>query len=290
MVNMAEVYVASAFSKDHSGGNKAGVVIRDYHLTAAAKTALAAELGYSETAFLGRSETADFKLEYFTPTEEVPMCGHATIGTFTVLNHLGMLNKPHYTIETRSGILNITIRGDGMIIMEQNRPVFYDILDRSVLKNCFDIRCISERLPVQIVSTGLKDILIPVDSPEHLRELSPDFAAISDLSRDKGVVGMHAFSLVNDGTVTAVCRNFAPLYGIDEESATGTSNCALACCLFRNGQRQQQYVFEQGHNLNNISRIMVTVDSQGDTITKVFAGGYGYLDERKILSTSPDCT
>lgn len=275
---MAEVYVVNAFSKGNSGGNKAGVVIRDYNLTAAAKTELAAKLGYSETAFLGRSDKADFKLEYFTPTEEVPMCGHATIGTFTVLNHLDMLDKSHYTIETRSGILNISVRDDGMIVMEQNRPSFYEILDRQILQDCFDIRCISEQLPVQIVSTGLKDILIPVDSPQHLKELSPDFAAVSDVSRDRDVVGMHAFSLMDDGAITAVCRNFAPLYGIEEESATGTSNCALACYLFLHGHRRHEYVFEQGHNLNRISRIIVTVGSKGDTITKVFAGGYGYLD------------
>ena len=78
---MVEVYVASAFSKDGAGGNKAGVVLERPELAAAEKMAIAKELGYSETAFVCRSSAADFSLEYFTPTEEVPLCGHATIGT-----------------------------------------------------------------------------------------------------------------------------------------------------------------------------------------------------------------
>lgn len=280
---MTEVYIARAFCRNHTGGNKAGVVIHADSLTPDEKIRLAAELGYSETAFLARSHKADFKLEYFTPTEEVPMCGHATIGTFAVLNYLNMVHKPVCTIETKSGLLHITIRQDGLITMEQNPPVFYDIPDAHVLDRCFDTRVLSKNLPVQIVSTGLKDMMAPVLTPEHLRSLSPDFAAVSETSKNLGVVGIHAFSLVNDGGITAVCRNFAPLYGILEESATGTSNCALACYLFRHGIRHRQYIFEQGHNLNLISQITVTLDSQDDTITRVSVGGYGCVDERKVL-------
>ena len=70
--------------------------------------------------------------------------------------------------------------------------------------------------------------------------------------------------------LTAICRNFAPLYGIDEESATGTSNCALACYLYRYVSKQDQYIFEQGHNLNSISRIYVNLDTEDNTITGVW--------------------
>lgn len=75
------VYVASAFSKDDMGGNRAGVVLGETKLNKAEKTAIAYQLGYSETAFVLKSGKADFKLEYFTPTGEVPLCGHATVGT-----------------------------------------------------------------------------------------------------------------------------------------------------------------------------------------------------------------
>ncbi|HHQ0973038.1 TPA: PhzF family phenazine biosynthesis isomerase, partial [Listeria innocua] len=74
------VYVASAFSKNNNGGNKAGVVLNEPTLTTQQKMAIAKQLGYAETAFVTDSKIADYKLEYFTPKEEVDLCGHATIG------------------------------------------------------------------------------------------------------------------------------------------------------------------------------------------------------------------
>ena len=76
---MVEVYVVSAFSKGNQGGNKAGVVLDCRSLTPADMAAIAKDLGYSETAFLIKSNVADLKIRYFTPTEEVPLCGHAII-------------------------------------------------------------------------------------------------------------------------------------------------------------------------------------------------------------------
>lgn len=281
---MTDVYITSAFCKDNRGGNKAGVVLDSSHLDTSDKMKLAERLGFSETAFLSQSAKADVKLEYFTPTEEVPLCGHATIAAFVTLNCLGLLHKNDYLIETNAGLLHINVADDGLVFMEQNPPVFYDVLQKAELRHCFDTDCISTKFPAQIVSTGLKDILIPISSPEHLRELNPDLQAIANISRTKNVIGIHAFSLVNDGECTAVCRNFAPICGIDEESATGTSNCALACYLFVNGRRQSRYIFEQGHNLHSISRIYVSLKTQGPHITNVCVGGYGYfLEKRSVL-------
>ena len=90
---MVEVYVASAFSKDGAGGNKAGVVLERPDLNAVEKMAIAKELGYSETAFVCAAEGGKtFSLEYFTPTDEVPLCGHATIASFVVLWLLGKVS------------------------------------------------------------------------------------------------------------------------------------------------------------------------------------------------------
>ncbi len=274
---MIQIYVASAFSKDNKGGNKAGVVFDRPDLTAEQKMAIAKELGYSETAFVTRSNVADFRLEYFTPTEEVPLCGHATIATFSVLRHLGKLDKPEYTFEAKAGILRIRVEEDGMIFMEQNLPEYLDVLEFEEVTSCFKTECKETSLPVQIVSTGLRDILMPVESAEALAAMIPDFQTMEELSREKDVVGLHAFTLLKDSEVTAICRNFAPLYGIDEESATGTSNCALASYLFKYYEIRSQYVFEQGYNLGEVSRIVVKLQYEKETIKSVFVGGYGYL-------------
>lgn len=280
---MTDIYVVSAFSKNRTGGNKAGVVLQADHLDRIEKTKIASRLGYSETAFMSASGQADFKLEYFTPTGEVPLCGHATIGTFVLLNHLELLKKQVYSIETGSGLLKITIDRNGLVFMEQNLPQFYNILPRIDVESCFHSQRVHDTLPIQIVSTGLRDILLPISTPHDLKNMVPVYEAISSISRAKECVGIHAFSFVQDTDITAVCRNFAPLYGIKEESATGTSNCALACYLYKYGVRKNQYVFEQGHNLNSISRIYVMIESSAHRITGVYAGGTGYLTDHKRI-------
>lgn len=280
---MVDVYVAAAFSKDDKGGNKAGVVLGRSELTSVQKVAIAKEMGYSETAFVLDSDKADFKLQYFTPTEEVPLCGHATIAAFSTLKLLNMLDKPDCTIETEAGILNIHIRDDGLILMEQNRPTYLEVLDSDIFTGCIERNFIDHRFPIQIVSTGLNDVMLPVDSVEHLEQLSPDFEMIANMSKEKEVVGVHAFTIIKESDVTAICRNFAPLYGIDEESATGTASCALACYLFKYHKQQPQYIFEQGHNMGEISRIIVNLSYYGSVIDSVFVGGYGYLLGKRSL-------
>ena len=281
---MVTIYVTSAFSKEGKGGNKAGVVLHRPDLSSAQMLMIAKELGYSETAFVVDSQVADFKLRYFTPTEEVDLCGHATIATFATLRLLNKLGKEKYTIETKAGILTIQIKADGLIFMEQNCPTYFDVLKPDMVKGCMEEHVISREFPIQIISTGLKDVMLPITSQEEIMAMTPDFKAITDLSRELDVVGIHAFALTDSSDITAVCRNFAPLYGINEESATGTSNCALASYLFKYYEKKSEYIFEQGHVLGEISRIVVHIDYHEDMIDAVYVGGYGYLVEEKKLA------
>lgn len=279
-----ESYITSAFSKNNTGGNKAGIVIQNYNLNTIQKIAIANKLGLSETAFLSHSYHADYKIEYFTPIKEVPLCGHATIAAFVTLMHLNLLNRSVYTIETKAGILELTINADKIIFMQQNLPVFYEILNKSEVSSCFNTDIISSQLPVQIVSTGLKDIIIPINSKQSLFNAVPNFEYITTLCKNKNTIGIHAFSINKTNELTAICRNFAPLYGITEESATETSNAALACYLYNYGIKSQQYIFEQGHNLNNTSQIIVNLSTKDNTIKKVLVGGYEYVIKKELIT------
>ncbi|MGF9875259.1 PhzF family phenazine biosynthesis protein [Bacillus tropicus] len=277
------VYVASAFSKDHKGGNKAGVVFTENNtLTTTQKMAIAKQLGYAETAFISESEIADYKFEYFTPKEEVDLCGHATIGSFVILMHLNKLCQNRYMIETNSGVLTITIKGD-IIFMEQNKPIFYDVVSPNEFIDCFDMKAIDDKYPIQIVSTGLKDILIPIKSETRLHTLQPNFEKIKEISKYYNVVGMHLYTF-NDNRI--ICRNFAPLYDINEEAATGTSNGALACYLYEQHNLQKEvYVFEQGYSLHSPSEILVKLATNSNNkVEKVYVGGKGYYCETKYLN------
>lgn len=172
-----------------------------------------------------------------------------------------------------------------MILMEQNAPTFFNLLPLNAFTDCIDLNSINDELPIQIVSTGLKDILLPIKSSKDLQQLNPNLNVMTQLSKEQNVIGVHAFALEEgESTITAICRNFAPLYDIDEESATGTSNCALACYLFKYIEKKSQYIFEQGYNLNNPSRIVVNLTTHDDIIDTVFVGGDGYLVETKPVS------
>jgi PhzF family phenazine biosynthesis protein len=268
----AKVYIVSAFCKDGRGGNKAGVVLFCERLRAAQKREIARDPGCSETVFVTRGTRADFKLAYFTPCEEVPLCGHATIAAFALMQERKLLDKAAYSFETKAGVFSLFLCGE-TIFMEQAPPAYFETIERPALTRCFDAADISARYPIQIVSTGLRDILLPLESPEALRALTPRFDAISDISRRYDAVGIHAFAL-RDGRIS--CRNFAPLYGIPEEAATGTANCALAGYLHKRGiLRQSAYNMEQGASLGSPSEITVRIEADGENIQRIFVGGKG---------------
>jgi PhzF family phenazine biosynthesis protein len=268
----AKIFIESAFCKDGRGGNDAGVVLYGDGLTARRKQEIARDLGRSETVFVARSDRADFKLEYFTPAREVPLCGHATIAAFALMRRRGMLARDAYTFETREGVLSVFIEDDA-IFMEQSRPRYFDIIEKSALEKCFDRDCVSDRYPCQIVSTGLRDILTPIESEELLYAMRPNFDEIAEISRRYDAVGIHAFTLRDE---RILCRNFAPLYGIPEESATGTSNCALASYLYKHDiLRRRAYRMEQGRSLGSPSEIFVRIEEEGGEPSRVFVGGRG---------------
>lgn len=186
-------------------------------------------------------------------------------------------------METRAGVLRMAVSADGAVRMEQNRPVYGETLAVHELAGCAEASAVHPNLPVQVVSTGLRDIMLPLASREALAALSPDREAMVALSRAHDATGVHAFALSEEGEVTAYCRNFAPAVGIDEESATGTSSCALACYLAAHGVKRDRYVFEQGYELGAPSRITVDLTYDGGRIDGVFVGGTGYLVCEKDL-------
>jgi PhzF family phenazine biosynthesis protein len=129
-----EVQILNAFVDNGKGGNPAGVVLHADNLTHDQKLAVAAKVGLSETAFVSQSKTADFKLDFYTPTRQIAHCGHATIATFSYLSQLGMIKKLHSSKETIDGNRAILIEGD-LAFMEQKPPKYSDIDAKKVLKS-----------------------------------------------------------------------------------------------------------------------------------------------------------
>jgi PhzF family phenazine biosynthesis protein len=274
-----KVYTINSFAKVPSGGNPAGVVPEADQLSEADMQRIATIVGFSETAFVMKSNHADYRVRFFTPAEEVDLCGHATIGAFHTMAALGLLKPGSYRQETRAGILGIEVKADLSVMMCQPLPVYSEILDKHEIAASLQLETdeIPEALPVQIISTGLRDILIPVKSLEILNSLKPDMEKIKEISRKFNTAGYHVFTLESYLQSNACCRNFAPLLGINEESATGTSNGALGCYLNQYGLidsgQAGHLVLEQGYSMKKPSEILVSLTLEGKEITGVRVGG-----------------
>jgi PhzF family phenazine biosynthesis protein len=129
-------------------------------------------------------------------------------------------------------------------------------------------------MPVEVISTGLPDIIMPVGNVESLNALKPDMDALAELSKELNVTGLHAFALGNDG-YTAHVRNFAPLYGVPEESATGTANAALNYYLYRRNivKHDEECRFMQGEVMQRPSVVATTMNKDGI----VYVGGHSAI-------------
>jgi len=145
-----KLYRASAFLKEPHGGNKAGVALEVEGMSDEQMQQVAFEVGYSETAFVLPSLLADFRVRFFTPTSEVDLCGHATIATFNVLRDTKKLQPGLYTQETKAGILQLDVRDD-LVFMEQNQPLFGEILSAKDVADCFlETNFVDPRYPIQL--------------------------------------------------------------------------------------------------------------------------------------------
>ena len=279
--------IVDAFTDTLFGGNPAGVVIlpegADFPSDElCVKTA--AELRYSETAFIKQLGPNEFNIRYFTPAAEVDLCGHATIGSFCALIHAGIVDKNCTCINhTLAGDLNIVIK-DGFIMMDMATPVeIATIEDPDKIKELYDIMGAAydpEKITLlpKMISTGLPDIMMPIASQADLNAMEPDMKALSDLSARYEVVGVHAFTLDTEGDVTAHTRNFAPLYDIDEEAATGTSNGALTYYFYLNGiiDGNANCKIIQGEKMDRPSVILTDIQATDESCL-IKVGGSGVI-------------
>ena len=259
-------FLVNSFSANNTGGNPAGVVLNADKLTDAEKLTIAKEIGYSETAFVAQDHEVDF-------------CGHATLAVFATLFEQGLLKPGYYTQRTKAGLLGVTIAEDGQVTMEQALPKYlgnfaYD--DLAGLLGLDETTLAETGLPIDLITTGLPDIIVAVPNG-YLDKITINEVALREFCQQHNVIGVHAFELCEEQSeLTASCRNFAPLVGIPEESATGSASGALACYLSKHVfvQQENHFKFEQGRAMRCSSHISASVYSDEQGVSKVLVGGY----------------
>ncbi|WP_313370728.1 PhzF family phenazine biosynthesis protein, partial [Sedimentibacter sp.] len=157
------------------------------------------------------------------------------------------------------------------VLMQQQTPKIYDEFNGEDLSEIAkSINTAVENVGLKdftikpaIVSTGLKDIIIPVKSRDILNKLNVNMDLINELSHIYDVVGYHVYTIENN---QVFARNFAPRVGIDEECATGTSNGALGCLLYSKSIISDEISVIQGESMNESSQIYVKVENINNTL------------------------
>jgi len=287
---MIEVPIVSAFVDESVGGNPAGVVLNAQRYSRDQKLQIAAAVNLSETAFVSPSSTADFKLEFFTPTRQIAHCGHATIATYCYLRQIGALQSDMTSKETVDGRREIVLEGDSAY-MEQVAPRYTELSQEYQIRVFASLGLKqSDLLPdVQpcVVNTGNSFLLIALRNSDAVKFVKPDLKLISLMSDEFDLIGYYVFSsqTVKDGR-DAGARMFAPRFGIDEESATGMAAGPLACYLHDKLKAgKSRYLIEQGHLMSPSSPSVISVRLQieNGSISSLMAGGKAAVKEVRSI-------
>jgi len=268
------LYQVDAFTKTKLAGNPAGVVTNADDLTVEQMQQIARELNNSETAFISQptDSSADIRIRFFTPTTEVPICGHATIGANFARAVENNLSSQTIVQQTGAGNLPIDIlktKDSYRITMTQGKIRVDEPLNVEIQSEILQALGISEpqrnsKCPMAIASTGAPKVMIAVDSQETLDNLTPDLAALKAITPKINCNGYFVFTL-NPGKKELIHgRMFSPANGINEDPVTGNANGPLGAYLVKyNLVKTSGDIFEfkifQGEKIKRAGTMLVRV-------------------------------
>lgn len=271
-----QVYQVDAFTTTKFAGNPAGVVLAADTLTTTQMQQIARELNNSETAFICQptDEHADLRVRFFTPTQEVPFCGHATIAAQYI--HAWQHQLPSQTLyqQTQLATLPVTITQlaqDYAVTMTLGKimvqpPLAIDLQQQILRALHLTTAELEPTCPLAIASAGVGKVMIGVKNQTILNQLQPDLAALKKISHQIGELGYYVFTLTADATIPVHGRMFNPAAGIAEDPVTGNANGPLGAYLIHyhllapNAANALIFTAKQGEQLGRPGTVQVRVD------------------------------
>ena len=285
-----------AFTTKPFSGNPAGVVLDADGLTDTEMQTIARELNNPETAFILKPSVKDANLQirWFTPTEEVPLCGHATIASFHALAESGMegmkCNGQHYfRLQTKSGVLSVRVEknfhgiGIEFELPDPKFKIVKKLLPKYLTALSLKPSDLESRLPVVANSY----LYLPIKQLNTLLRLQPDFKLLAQQCGTAKYFGVCVFTLETKEKNSAVhSRFFAPANGIDEDPVTGSANGPLGVYLHRyalpagfsvEGKEMSdgriEYIGEQGDVLGRPGRVRIRLHLKNGEVEDVSISG-----------------
>lgn len=269
---------------------------------------IAREMNLSETVFVLKPESDEVlrRLRIFTPAREIPFAGHPIVGTWAALADEGVVPLPEngegwqrIFHEVGIGVLPVEIQfKDGrpvQVVMTQGKFEILNEVDDAheqaevALALGLSREDLDETLPIQVITTGLSCLAVPVRSLADLRDCRVNAQLLAEIYQRYGGTGCHVFTreTLEVGASRAHARFFAPADNIPEDPATGSACGALGGYLIHHGaltlepeDGRYKFVIEQGDFINRPSRINLDVRGEAGRVEEVKVGGSAVLVAR----------
>ncbi|WP_313927270.1 PhzF family phenazine biosynthesis isomerase [Pseudoxanthomonas sp.] len=250
-----------AFTTDPAGGNPAGVVLDARGLDAAAMQRIAADVGYSETAFLSPRADGDLDVRYFSPLAEVSFCGHATIAAMVAQARVH--GPGDVVLHTQAGRVPVTVDAGfaATLTSVPPRTAPIDAADLDALLATLGWRHdeLDAALSPGLAYAGAWHPVIAAASRARLADLYYDFDALAALMKARGWTTINLVWRADAQTLHA--RNPFPPGGVVEDSATGAAAAALGAYLASHDllPASRAFTIHQGHDIGRPSLLEVEV-------------------------------
>ena len=278
-------FQVDAFTDRPMGGNPCAVLFDTDEMDEVTMLEIAREMNLSETAFVRRSNLADFGVRYFTPADEIPLAGHPTIATTFALVDSGRLPVKNdlmtITLELKVGPIPVDIYSHNQqvehIKMTQMKPVFMDTYTAQEVLPVFGLQedDLLDGVQIQTVSTGTPQLMIPLKSLDSLAKAELDFSAYNQLMDRADFNSPHLFCLngaTQEGDTFA--RHLCPPPDVYEDPFTGSATGGMAAYLWRYGLiGKQNFYAEQGHWIGRPGLAAVEISGPPEDIQSVKVGG-----------------
>jgi PhzF family phenazine biosynthesis protein len=262
-----EIARYAAFTTDPAGGNPAGVVLAAAGLADPVMLAIAADVGYSETAFVidGDDTTRRYRVRYFSPLAEVPFCGHATVATAVAI--AGRNGPGPLVFETAVGDIAVDTRIDGGIpvatltsVATRSRQVEPGELAAALAALRWSDGDLHPDFPPKVAFGGVEHLIVPAVSRQRLAELDYAFTELADVMNTAGWTTVHLFWPENADRFHA--RDPFPVGGVVEDPATGAAAAAFGGYLRDLGRidRPTRLTVHQGVDMGRPSELRIDVD------------------------------
>ena len=258
------LFQVDSFTSVPFKGNPAGVCILDKFLDASSMQSIAMEMNLSETAFVVINEN-EYMIRYFTPTQEVPLCGHATLASAHILYELGLVPKDkEFVFKAQESDLAISREANWI---KMNFPI-YKLSKANLSLKFNEIIGIN---PIEIYKSENNWIVAMVGTEREVVEACPDFEGIR---RENLGVLIAVTSISDSSEYDFVVRVFCnPISGITEDPVTGAANCILVPFwnqkLNKTRFRSKQLSKRTGELLLELKNNRVNILGQAKTVFKI---------------------